>query len=146
MNNNEKPEIDRTESEVNVDLQVMQPPKVLVDDDGIRPAGQPDECFYCQQKVGQPHKPDCVILNRKVKIKYTYEIEVEVPHSWDKHDIEFHRNESSWCAGNSLDELNDYAEKLDKEGSCLCGCFSAEVIEIPEAAPYRRNKNGEVVA
>lgn len=132
-----------SDSEVNVDLRVMQPPKVLVDDDGIRPAGQPDECFYCNQKVGQPHKQDCVILNRKVKVRYSYEIEIEVPHFWDKETIEFHRNDSSWCADNSLDDIEEYSKS---RGGCLCGCFSAEVIEIPEAAPYRKNKNGEVVA
>ena len=120
----------------------MQPPKVLIDDDGIRPAGQPDECFYCGQKVGQPHKLDCVILTRKVKIRYSYEIEIEVPHSWDKDTIEFHRNDSSWCAHNSLEELEEFG---DKDNGCLCSYFSAEVLEIPDTAPYRRNKNGEVV-
>jgi hypothetical protein len=35
-------------------------PLVAPNDDGIRPAGPRDACFYCRQKVGQPHKPDCV--------------------------------------------------------------------------------------
>jgi hypothetical protein len=132
-----------SDSEVKVDLRVMQPPLVLADDDGIRPAGQPNECFYCKQRLGQPHKLDCVILNRKVKVRYSYVIEIEVPHFWDKESIEFHRNDSSWCAHNSLAELKEYG---NRDGGCLCGCFSAEVLEIPEVAPYRKNKNGEVVA
>ncbi len=34
-------------------------PLVDKNDDGIRPAGKPDQCFYCQQKVGSEHKKDC---------------------------------------------------------------------------------------
>lgn len=29
------------------------PPIVKKDDTGIRPAGKPDECFYCHSKVGE---------------------------------------------------------------------------------------------
>ena len=112
---------------------------VLQDDDGIRPAGNPDECFYCHQKVGTPHKNDCVILNRKVKVRYTFEIEIEQPHSWDKQQIERHRNNGSWCADNAVSELDNYP------GSCLCPVFHCEVLEIPDVPPFRKNKAGEVV-
>lgn len=117
-------------------------PLVIDDDDGIRPAGKPDVCFYCHRKVGEEHKKDCVCLYRKVKVKYTYEIEIEVPHFWGKHEIEFHRNESSSCADNTINELEIFAEN----NNCLCNFFKAEVLEIPEAKPYRKNKNNEVVA
>lgn len=117
-------------------------PLVLVNDDGIRPAGRPDECLYCHQKVGQPHLYDCVILSKKVKIKYTFDIEIEVPYSWGIDEIEFHRNESSWCATNAIEELKKYEEETN---NCLCHCFHAQVIEIPNIPPYRRNKDGEIV-
>lgn len=39
---------------------------VLVNDSGIRPAGKQDECFYCNQKVGQLHKTDCVMISQLV--------------------------------------------------------------------------------
>lgn len=71
-------------------------PSVLTNDDGIRPAGEPDECFYCHQKVGTPHREECVCVNKKVKVRAMIEYEVEVPFFWSKEDIEFHRNESSW--------------------------------------------------
>lgn len=120
----------------------MELPKVLNNDNGIRPAGKPDECFYCNQKVGEPHKADCVILHKKVKVKYTFEIEVEVPHHWDKHDVEFHRNDSSWCADNSFEEIESHAKKH----GCICHAFECEVTEMPEMEPYRRNDKGEVVS
>lgn len=118
----------------------MSLPIVLPNDDGIRPAGKPDECFYCQQKVGKEHKYNCVILSKKVTVRYSYEIEIEVAHAWDENMIEFHRNDSSWCADNSIDEL----EKYTKDG-CLCHVFSCEVLSMPNVKPYRRNDHDEIV-
>ena len=120
-------------------------PLILKNDNGIRPNGQPDECFYCQQKVGQPHKIDCIILTRTVKVKYSFDIEIEVPYSWNAEDIEFHRNDGSWCANNALKELNKFAKKIDIEGECFCNYFKAKVLEIPEASPYRYNKDHDIV-
>ena len=117
-------------------------PLVIKNDNGIRPAGKPDECFYCNQKVGTPHKEDCVCVYKKVKIKYTYEIEIEVPFDWDKEQIEFHRNEGSWCADNSIRELEEIAEQ---ENSCLCGCFQADVLDVPEQKPYIKDKDDIIV-
>jgi len=122
-------------------------PLVLSDDAGIRLAGKLDECFYCGRKVGQPHKLACVILQKKIKVKYTFELDIEVPYDSQKDMIEFHRNEGIWCANNAIQELQEYKKQLDKEGKCLCQGhkFSMEVIEIPKAPPYRKNKNGEIV-
>ena len=119
--------------------QVM--PVVDKNDNGIRPAGKPNECFYCNQKVGTPHKEDCVVVYKKVKVKYSYEIEIEVPYGWDKEQIEFHRNVGSWCADNSVDEL----QELIEEGNCLCGCFEAEVLSIPDQKPYIKDKDGNII-
>lgn len=72
-------------------------PLVLLNDNGIRLAGKPDECFYCHSKVGEPHKRDCVVIRKRVKMRFIVEIETDEPHSWTKDDIEFHYNNSS-CA------------------------------------------------
>lgn len=109
-------------------------PLVAVNDDGIRPAGKQDECFYCHQKIGQPHKADCVVITKRVKIKYTIELEVDVPYSWEAHEIEFQRNESSWCASNLIDELKDYEEKH----GCLCGITTCEFVEVIDNKPTRK--------
>ena len=43
---------------------------VTADDEGIRPAGKPDECFYCLRKVGELHRDDCVTVTvvRRYKV------------------------------------------------------------------------------
>jgi len=82
-----------------------------------------------------------VILNKKVKIKYIFEVEVEVPYSWNKDNIEFKYGKSSWCADNALEELEELSNKL----GCLCGIFDSEVISISEAPPYRKNDKDEIV-
>lgn len=51
---------------------------VLVNDDGIRPAGRQDECFYCNQKVGMPHSCDCVCLLHKARVKIEIESDLWV--------------------------------------------------------------------
>jgi len=94
------------------------------------------------KKVGDPHAPTCVCLHRIVKVRYSFDIEIEVPHNWNKESIEFQKNESTWCANNALDELNEFAENLN---GCLCPYFQAEVLEIPDAEPYRKNNQGRKI-
>ena len=104
----------------------------IVTEKAQRPADINGCCFYCQQPIGTPHKPDCVLINKKVKIRMTVEYFVEVPNHWTAHDIEFHRNESSWCAGNVIPELE---ELDDKEKGCLCRYTRFEYIG-EESEPY----------
>lgn len=120
-------------------------PLVLPDDDGIRPAGSLWACFYCRQEVGTPHLASCVCLKRRVRVRYVFELEIEVPHSSEAHDVEFHRNESSWCASNALDDLEAFALRQGRADGCLCDHFRCEVIEIPEADPYRLDGDGVAV-
>jgi len=82
----------------------------------FRPAGIDGFCFYCHQPMGEDHKPDCVLIKKRVLVRATIEYEVEEPASWSGEDIEFHRNEGSWCASNMLDELAEISD----EHNCLC--------------------------
>ena len=108
-------------------------PVVLENDYGIRPAGKPDECFYCQQKVGQHHKPNCVVIVKKVLVRFTIDIPVNVPHSWSKEDIDFRYNDSSWCADNLIDMLQKHASA----NGCICGITRAEMVEVLDNTPVR---------
>ena|SRR3990167_11380248 len=100
-------------------------PFVTPDDDGIRPAGNPDECFYCRQKVGSQHKFDCVTVTRNVLIRVSFTIPVEVPRSWSSEQIEFKYNsEGSFCADNTLNEIVAYANKV----GCACSFVEAEYV------------------
>ena len=88
----------------------------IVTEKAQRPARMDGRCFYCLQPVGDTHLADCMLINKKVTVKLTIEYEVEVPAHWDKHNVEFHRNDSSWCANNLMGEL----EELSKKNGCLC--------------------------
>lgn len=106
-------------------------PIVLPDDEGIRPVGRPDECFYCRSKVGEEHQAKCVVVKKKVRVRYTFELDIEVPHHWDGRKIVFHCEyvgvtDSTPIRRTSGEErererlLNEYlAEKLEKH-LCLC--------------------------
>jgi len=123
--------------------------KVLVDDDGIRPAGKPDECFYCQRKVGDTHKEDCVTVVQIVK----YAVYVEgkqigtficaEPFHWDESMSHFHKNEGTWCADNAIGDdftwTNDHWKKVITEGGegCCCSLMRFEQIETIHPGPLR---------
>jgi hypothetical protein len=114
-------------------------PIVTNNDPGFRPAGQNDHCFYCKQRIGTPHKETCVIVVKTVKVRYTIELEIEVPYFWDQHNIEFHRNEGSWCANNCVQDIEAYIVKLDTSNSCLCcvgDAFKCEYIATVDSTPH----------
>lgn len=73
----------------------------LVADYGVRPAGPPDRCFYCDMPMGQEHKEGCVIRQRTVVIRYQIDLVVAVPEDWNPDMINFRYNESTWCAEQS---------------------------------------------
>lgn len=120
-------------------------PLVDPNDDGIRPAGPPDACFYCRQKVGEPHGRECVIVQRRVKLRYVIEVEVMMPHAWDDHDIEFHRNMGRWCANNCLDDIEAHIATLEARRKCLCrdDAFHAEFVSVIDDTPVRELKTEE---
>lgn len=123
---------------------------VSENDGGIRTAGAPDKCFYCASKIGNYHKPNCVTINRNVTYSILFNEKVG-PHKesqivgtfmrndpiyWDVGMCEFHKNESSWCSMNAIDDdtiwLDTEAanvaqkeiEELDEKGCCFCGVLS----------------------
>jgi len=116
-------------------------PTVAENDDGIRPAGKPDECFYCNRKVGEIHGPECVIVTKRVKVRYSFEIEIDVPHFWDEGLIDFRLNDSSWCADNAIEEIGKYREASGDE--CLCGIFEGRFIDVVDATPRRELKKDD---
>lgn len=63
------------------------------------------KCLYCPSLLGKEHAQDCVVRNRTVIVRAVIEYIVKVPEAWSAHDIEFHRNESSWCADNGINEI-----------------------------------------
>lgn len=97
--------------------------------------GHRTDCFYCGEPEGQPHKFECVCHTKKVKVRYSWEVERDVPASWDTRDIEFYMNEGSWCADNAIDDL--HAMFCGDDSPCSCPVFLGEVIEQMESNEER---------
>lgn len=78
----------------------------LVTNDDSRPAGRPDECFYCGRKAGEIHKPDCVQIPRvgyDVVLRRNADGEIRIIHyqwDWDEH------SEYYWTDGNGGCDCN----------------------------------------
>lgn len=70
-----------------------------------------------------------ILMDTKpAKVRATIEYTVQVPASWDKHMVEFHRNDGTWCADNMVAELQ---ELIDEErDTCLCDSVKFECIEV----------------
>ncbi len=87
---------------------------------GPRPAGAPDRCFYCAMPIGEQHTRECAIRSRSVVVRVTVDYVVSVPEDWTAGQIEFHRNESSWCASNMVAELEN--------AGCICGLAKSKYL------------------
>lgn len=103
----------------------------IVTEKAQRPANMNGRCFYCDQPIGEQHKSDCVHIRKTVKVRMIVEYEVDVPADWGKQQVEFHRNEGSWCSNNALDEL----ERLAEEKGCLCHAMEFEYLG-GDSEPY----------
>ena len=76
-------------------------------------------------------------LMQKRMVKIEIDLPMEFPKDWDDKDIDFHLNESSWCASNIIDELLKYEE----EHGCICRICEFKVRELPkETVPHMKNK------
>lgn len=75
-------------------------PNVHRKDDGIRPAGPPDQCFYCHAKVGNPHAQNCVAVKKVVRMRFVVEIDTEQPFSWTNEHIEEFEKHEGYCLQN----------------------------------------------
>lgn len=100
---------------------------LVVTESAMRPAAPGvRECFYCHMPVGTEHRAECVTVVRKAKVRMIVEYEIDVPASWGKDLVEFHRNEGSWCADNAIAEL----DKIHERDRCLCQAVRFECLEV----------------
>lgn len=80
---------------------------------------------------------------KTVRIRATIEYDLEVPEDWTNEDIEFHRNEGTYCADRIVDELKSQMGTDDlhytEEGyrPCMCGTAQFEVLDEPVHTPIR---------
>lgn len=111
-------------------------PIVAPNDDGIRPAGGSGMCMYCRQAIGLPHDQSCVIVTKRVRLRYLIEVDVDLPHAWDEAQILFNRNDGTWCANNVVKELKNTSD----ESGCLCDRVTAEFVRVVDDTPRRKLK------
>lgn len=109
-------------------------PKVEPNDPGIRPAGEPDACFYCSVKVGGEHGKECVMVQRRVRVQFVVTADIAVPAFWDEDMINFRYNESTWCADN-LASMMESATTGEGSGQCWCSAVSAKYLGEVDSAP-----------
>jgi len=140
-------------------------PVVVPNDDGIRPAGSKDECFYCQKRIGEPHGAECVMVTKRIEMAVKADLpdgvvlegrwRLDVPYFWDDDKCEFHKNDSSWCATNFMYEesknsvewlapeawtkLNAHYELVGgvKNVGCMCRVLSFEFRSVIDDTPRR---------
>ena len=97
--------------------------------DDIRPVGSPDACCYCKVRLGQQHKPGCVIRERTVVVDVTIRLVRRVPEAFSSHEIEYGMNRARWCATNILGELDRLAAHAEHTASgCLCEFFTGHYV------------------
>jgi hypothetical protein len=124
-------------------------PKVLPDDDGIRPAGEPDRCLYCGARIGEPHGRDCVVVTKlvryavlmdgqKVGVYRRYD-----PHSWDTQQMEFHKNEGSWCTDNAIEDGIEWVSpeargrvEAAMGDHCACNVLKFRMEAVEDDGPF----------
>lgn len=97
-----------------------------VEEHGVRPAGKPDECFYCQAAKGTQHRKGCVIRSRTVVVRTIVEHTIDVPEDWDRSIIEF--TDGSSCSNNHIQKLNELVDRLNVADRCTCGMLSVEYV------------------
>lgn len=133
-------------------------PLVHPQDDGIRPAGGPNECFYCGKKIGEPHARDCVIVTKRILMRITSvdgtvtgSCEYDEAYCFDRDTCEYMRNEGSWCADNILatDDYNvtwdqpnalELLKKMSGAG-CLCDKLVFKFVRVVDGTPRRALKS-----
>lgn len=102
----------------------------------VRPARPDGTCFYCRAPVGSLHEPSCVIVSRTVVVRFTVEAVVQVPHTWDKHKVEFLYNESSSCSDNILRNLGEWTALEGDDKGCSCGAVKGEFVREASAQDH----------
>ena len=90
---------------------------------GPCPKGSPTECFHCGSKMGEEHKEGCVFRRKAVIVEVKITLPIVVPSHWSGEDVDFHLNESSWCADNIVVDLQKYIDAKGDEAPCLCSSF-----------------------
>lgn len=107
---------------------IIKDTNIVTQHNGHRANKRIDCCFYCGQIVGEEHKADCVCRLKVVMVEVSMTIPRVVPADWDESMVNFHLNESSWCADNIINDLNRYINAKNQGAPCMCGTFCGKLL------------------
>jgi len=103
-----------------------------VKEDDTRPMMYPGasktKCGYCNSHIGEDHEEECVCWDRTVVVDFTFRVIVRKPVSWDVDSINFHLNDSSWCADNAVSHLKYLYDSDNMKDKCACDCFTGQYV------------------
>lgn len=85
----------------------------IVTENAMRPASTARQCFYCQQPIGLPHGPKCVLVTRRVHVKAVVEFDKDFPAHWDAAALDFYMHENGGIQG-LIDAVSQFEGDLDK--------------------------------
>lgn len=80
--------------------------------------GNPNECFYCNQKIGDIHAEDCVIRKRTVVARFSVDLVVKIPEFWTAEDAEEYWNERNFYIDNFHYQLTSTLQRLHDCDGC----------------------------
>lgn len=121
--------------------------KFIVTPAAMRPASKENRCFYCLQPVGAHHNDDCVLVRKRIRVRWTMELDIlNVPAHWSKSDIHFHYNEGTSCKTNVIQTLARHFLIWNNDGPCACNLGEIEYLR-DEGKPFLvENTQGGVIS
>lgn len=94
------------------------------------------KCSHCVATIGQLHDDECPRYRKNVVIKLEVLCLIDVPNSWNDHEVEFYYNDSSSCLNNLYNDIEAAKSRIDLDGSCMCGYGEVSVHTMtPEENP-----------
>ena len=106
-------------------------PVVLSDDVALNPLTRC--CIACDSPIGDPHALTCSAVGRKVRIRYTFDVEVVVPCRMSDAEVLQRRKSHDWCGSAALREIAVGAAKT----GCACALIDIESVETVSADPVQ---------
>ncbi len=113
----------------------------IVRERDVRPAGNPGECFYCKQPLGEPHTSECRMRDRTVVMRAIIEYVTVVDEDEEPGFIDQLYNHSDTCKDLVFDEIKRVMDHSD-----YCMCDRIHVHYVREATPEDEDRDGIYVS
>lgn len=82
-----------------------QPEIFIVTDEAVEPDSDTQQCFYCNEAIGEAHSKDCPLISKTVRVHLDVEYTACLPAHWNEKDIKFHYYAKKWDVLDLVDEI-----------------------------------------